>query len=56
MRPIRGIRLLYQPVTIYLAIPVSQEPPVELRSTSNRRKAPAMLDRGFSEFLTDLEA
>ncbi len=54
VRRIRGIRLLYQPVTVYLAIPVRQEPPVELRSTSNR-KDPAMLDRGFSEFLIDLE-
>lgn len=54
VRRIRGIRLIYQPVTVYLAIPVRQEEPVELRSTSDR-KDPAMLDRGFSEFLIDLE-
>lgn len=51
---IRGIRLIYQPVTVYLAIPVRQEAPVDLRSTSDRRD-PAMTDRGFSEFLIDLE-
>jgi hypothetical protein len=54
VRRIRGIRLIYQPVTVYLAIPVRQEQPVELRSTSDR-KDPAMQDRGFSEFLIDLD-
>jgi hypothetical protein len=54
VRRIRGIRLIYQPVTVYLAIPVRQEEPVELRSTSDR-KDPAMQDRGFSEFLIDLD-
>lgn len=51
---IRGIRLIYQPVTVYLAIPVRQEAPVDLRSTSDRKDR-AMADRGFSEFLIDLE-
>ena len=54
VRGISGIRLEYRPVTVYLAIPVRQEPPVRLVSTSDRRD-PAMLDRGFSEFLIDLE-
>lgn len=51
---ILGIRLLYRPVTVYRAIPFRQEPPVELRSTSDRRD-PAMIDRGFAEFLVYLE-
>jgi len=50
---IRGIRLIYQPVTVYLAIPVRQENPVELHSTSDPNDA-AMADRGFSEFLIDI--
>lgn len=54
VRRIRGIRLIYQPVTVYLAIPVRQEKPVELSSTSDRND-PAMSDRGFSEFLIDLD-
>ena len=54
VRRIRGVRLVYQPVTVYLAIPIRQEPPVELMSTSARRD-PAMADRGFAEFLVDLE-
>jgi hypothetical protein len=54
VRRIRGIRLIYQPVTAYLAIPVSQMEPAELKSTSSRTD-PAMQDRGFSEFLIDLE-
>ncbi|HYN99494.1 MAG TPA: DUF6578 domain-containing protein [Actinomycetota bacterium] len=54
VRRIRGIRLIYQPVTVYLAIPVRQEEPVDLTSTSDRND-PRMSDRGFSEFLIDLE-
>jgi hypothetical protein len=51
---IRGIRLVYQPVTVYRAIPIRQEAPVELKSTSDRND-PAMLDRAYAEFLIDLE-
>lgn len=54
VRRISGIRLVYQPVTVYLAIPVRQEPPVDLASTSGR-KDPLMADREFSEFLIELE-
>jgi hypothetical protein len=54
VRRIRGIRLRYQPVTVYLAIPVEQYEPVELRSTSDRHE-PELADRAFSEFLIDLE-
>lgn len=54
VRRIRGIRLKYQPVTVYLAIPVSQEEVVDLTSTNGRVDS-AMQDRGFAEFLIDLE-
>lgn len=54
VRRIRGIRLRYQPVTVYLAIPVEQHEPVELKSTSDRDE-PGPADHGFSEFLIDLE-
>ncbi|MEX0790587.1 MAG: DUF6578 domain-containing protein [Actinomycetota bacterium] len=55
VRRIRGIRLVYQPVTVYLAIPVEQMKPVDLSSTSEIND-PRLADHGFAEFLIDLEA
>ncbi|HEX2052784.1 MAG TPA: DUF6578 domain-containing protein [Actinomycetota bacterium] len=54
VRRIRGIHLVYQPVTVYLAIPIRQQAAVDVLSTSDRRD-PSMADRGFAEFLIDLE-
>lgn len=51
---IRGIRLVFRPVTVYLAIPIRQEEPVEMSSTSGRDD-PVASDRGFTEFLIDLK-
>lgn len=54
VRRILGIRLIYEPVTVYLAIPVRQEPPVELGSTAGD-SSPGTADRDFSEYLIELE-
>lgn len=54
VRRVRGIRLLYRPVTVYLAIPYHQEPAAELRSTADR-DSPETAGGGFAEFLIDLE-
>lgn len=53
VRRIRGIRLVYEPVTVYLAIPKRQEAAIEL-STTRERNDPEK-DYGFAEFLIDLE-
>lgn len=54
VRRVRGIPLLYRPVTAYLAIPFRQQRAVELESTTVRRD-PAAAGRGFAEFLIDLD-
>lgn len=53
VRRIRGISLVYEPVTVYLAIPKRQEPPIDLHSTTERNDPEK--DYGFTEFLIDLE-
>ncbi|MEX2586413.1 MAG: hypothetical protein WD602_00255 [Actinomycetota bacterium] len=53
VRRIRGIRLVYEPVTVYLAIPKRQEPPIDLNSTKARNDPEK--DYGFAELLIDLE-
>lgn len=53
VRRIRGIHLVYEPVTVYLAIPKRQAAPVELDSTTERNDPEK--DYGFAEFLIDLE-
>lgn len=53
VRRIQGIRLVYEPVTVYMAIPKRQEPAIDLHSTTERNDPEK--DYAFAEFLIDLE-
>lgn len=53
VRRIRGIKLVFEPVTVYLAIPKRQEAAIDLHSTTDRHDT--IKDYGFAELLIDLE-